>query len=157
LKLRTFLHVGEKTPPDALHPIQGALPDLKLVWQPSMQLLEVLSSSANFAIIEPFAGGGVCVVGDVGRDATVFAACVGLCGFAACFGAWTVMLGSWLAGPVAVCATAVPLSNTVVRTARAEGATRLDDSLITRYPKSGNECRPGADAVSRVQPAFPKK
>jgi len=59
LKLRAFLHVGEKTPPDALHPIQGALPDLKLVWQPSVQLLEVFSSAANFVIIEPVAGGGV--------------------------------------------------------------------------------------------------
>jgi hypothetical protein len=78
----------------------------------------------------------------VGRAATVFATCLcGLAsGLAAGFGATTVMLGSWLV--VAVCEAAVPLSNTVDRTARAEGATRLDDILITRSPKSGNECRP---------------
>src|SRR5580765_995456 len=52
------------------------------------------------------------------------------------------MLGSWLVGPVALCEAAVPFSNTVDRTARAEGATRLDDILIIRSPKSGNECRP---------------
>jgi hypothetical protein len=114
-----------------------------------MQLLEVLSSSANFAIIEPFAGGGVCVVGDVVRDATVFATRVGLCGLATCFGATTVMLGSWLAGPVAVCEAAVPLSNTVDRTATAEGATRLDDIFITRSPKFGNKCRPRLEHARR--------
>ena len=80
----------------------------------------------------------------VGRAATVFAtggACLcGLAtGLAAGFGATTVMLGSWLV--VAVCEAAVPFSNTVDRTARAEGATRLDDILITGSPKSGDQCR----------------
>ena len=44
------------------------------------------------------------------------------------------MLGSGLAGLVAVCEAAVPLSHTVDSTAMAEGATRLDDILITRFP-----------------------
>jgi hypothetical protein len=109
-----------------------------------VQLLEVFSSAAILAITEPGAGWAVVdgdwAAGDVGRAATAFAtggAC--LCGlttgFAACIGAWTVMLGSWSAGRVEVCEAAVPLSNTVDRTATAEGATRLDDTLITRSPK----------------------
>jgi hypothetical protein len=79
-----------------------------------------------------FATGGACLCGLV-------------TGLATCFGAWIVMLGSWLAGPVAVCEAAVPLSNTFDRTAIAEGATRLDDILITRSPKSGDQCRPGEE------------
>jgi hypothetical protein len=59
--LATFLHVAEKlnSPPVVEHPFQGWLPYLKLVWQPSVQLLEVFSSAASFAIVESFAGGGV--------------------------------------------------------------------------------------------------
>jgi hypothetical protein len=55
-----------------------------------------------------------------------------------------------------VCEAAVPLrphNNEVDRIATAEGATRLDDILTTRSPKSGNKRRPGADTVSRIQPA----
>jgi hypothetical protein len=52
MKLRTFLHMGEKTSADAEHPFQGALPCLKFVWQPSLQLLLVFSSWANFANVE---------------------------------------------------------------------------------------------------------
>jgi hypothetical protein len=59
LKLRTFLHVGEKVSPVEEHPFQGWLPYLKLDWQPSVQLLLVLSSWASFAMTEPGAGGGV--------------------------------------------------------------------------------------------------
>jgi hypothetical protein len=47
-----------------------------------------------------------------------------------------------------VCDMAVPPgahSNTVDRIATAEGATRLDDTLMTHSPKSGRKCRPGAD------------
>jgi hypothetical protein len=36
------------------------LPYLKLVWQPSVQLLLVLSSSASFAIVEFGAADGFC-------------------------------------------------------------------------------------------------
>jgi hypothetical protein len=58
LKLRTFLHVVDKvkSPDDPEHPFQGWLPYLKLVWQPSVQLLEVFSSAASLAITEPCAG-----------------------------------------------------------------------------------------------------
>ena len=93
-----------------------------------------------------FATGGACLCGLTTGSAR--------CGRATCFGAWTVMLGSWLVGPVAVCEAAVPLrphNNAVDRIATAEGATRLDDILTTRSPKSG----PGADTVPNIQPAVP--
>jgi len=75
------------------------------------------------------------VAGDVGRAATVFAtggAC--LCGLTTGFGlatcgAWTVMLGSWLVGLVAVCDAAVPLSSAVDRIATAKGTTNPDDFM----------------------------
>ena len=77
-------------------------------------------------------------------------------GLALCSGAVTVTLGSVELG--AVCEAAVPLrphNNEVDRIATAEGATRVDDILITRTPKSGNQRRPGADTVSRIRPAVP--
>ena len=85
----------------------------------------------------------------------MFANCGGLCGglatglfgLAACFGATTVTVGS-VADEPPVCDMAVPPgahSNTVDRIATAEGATRLDDTLMTHSPKSGHKCRPGAD------------
>jgi hypothetical protein len=40
------------------HPFQGWLPYLKLVAQPSEQLLAVLSIAASFAITESLAGTG---------------------------------------------------------------------------------------------------
>jgi hypothetical protein len=88
----------------------------------------------------------------------------GLCGlttgFATCFGAWTVMLGSWLVGPVAVCEAAVPLSNTATRKATVEGATRLDDIVITRSPtcrlRSGLRYLFRFSAVTRNLPAVIK-
>jgi hypothetical protein len=56
--LPTFLQVVDnvKSPDDPEHPFHGWLPDLKLVWQPSVQLLEVFSSAAILAITEPDAG-----------------------------------------------------------------------------------------------------
>jgi hypothetical protein len=62
--LPTFLHVGEKANSAAVveHPFQGWLPYLKLVTQPSVQLLEVLSIAAILAITEP--GAGFCAVVD---------------------------------------------------------------------------------------------
>jgi hypothetical protein len=50
------VHVDEKVeyhPPEKLHPTQGALPDLKLVSQPPLQLLLDFSSLASFPNIEP--------------------------------------------------------------------------------------------------------
>jgi hypothetical protein len=50
LKLPTFLHVVDSAgQADTLHPFQGALPVLKLVEQPSMQLVFILSSLAILA------------------------------------------------------------------------------------------------------------
>ena len=105
--------------PDALHPIQGLSPDLKLVTQPPTQLPLIFSSLRIFAIIDSCAAVNG-VVGDVGRDATLFATrvglcggfavCCGLCGLTICFGAWTVMLGSeGVVAAVVVCDIAVPL------------------------------------------------
>jgi hypothetical protein len=62
-----LLHVDEKVefhPPDSLQPNQGALPDLKLVAQPPLQLLAALSSLAILGIIGPCAADGVCAVDD---------------------------------------------------------------------------------------------
>jgi hypothetical protein len=140
LKLRPFLHVVDKvkSPDEPEHPFQGWLPYLKLVWQPSMQLLEVFSSAAIFAITEPCAGAVVRGIGDVGRDATVFATCGGLAtgpyGLATRFGATTETAGSVVDEPP-VCDMAVPPgvhSNTVDRIATVEGAIRLDDTLMIR-------------------------
>jgi hypothetical protein len=141
LKLRPFLHVAEKMSPVVEHPFQGWLPYLKLVWQPSVQLLEVFSSAAILAMTEPCEGAVVWGVGDVGRDATVFATRGGLCGglatclygLATCFGASTVTPGSW------VCDIAAPLrphNNAADRIAPAEGAPRLDEILMTRSSNS---------------------
>ena len=49
------VHVAEKVeeyPADSLHPIQASLPVLPLVWQPPLQLLEILSSLASFSNVE---------------------------------------------------------------------------------------------------------
>jgi hypothetical protein len=149
LKLAAFLHVVDKTKlPGAKHPIQGWLPDLKLVGQPSAQLLlallAIFSSAANLAITAPGAGSG-----DNGRYADLLAACdlcgglaIRLCCLANCFGAKTVTLGSEELGLVCDIAAPVRLhSNAVDRMATAEDAIRLDDILITRSPETGRKCR----------------
>jgi hypothetical protein len=63
----------------------------------------------------------------------VFARCFGAKGLATCFGASTVTLGSEEAGPVAVCDVAGPHSKIVDKTATTEGATKLDDNLMTMF------------------------
>jgi hypothetical protein len=130
--------------PDAEHPTQGRPLDGRLDWQPPSQLLTLRSILRSFSSTDSFPA-----VGDVPRDTVrltvlrVTARCWGLCDLATGFGAWTVMLGRAVGAELgSVRDIAVPLSNTVDRTARAEGATRLDDILITRSPKSGNKCRP---------------
>ena len=88
----------------------------------------------------------IAAAGDVRRDATVFATRADLCGlttgrYGARLGASTVMLGSGVAEPVAVCDIAVPLgphSNEIDKIAIAEGANRPDDILMRRSPKSGH-------------------
>ena len=112
-------------------------------------MLEVFSSAAILAITGPGAadgvralGDGVLALGDVRRDATVFAAGFGLSGLATCLGASTVMLGSAVAELVAVCDMAVPLgphNNAVDRIATAEGATRL---LMTCLPNPDGNAAP---------------
>ena len=139
--MRLSLHVAEKgpvvcPPPDSLHPTQGALPCLRLDSQPPLQLLATFSSLAILPNIESGAGDGfcavdVCAVDGVRRDAAVFATCFGLCGLATCFGASIVMEGSGAAEPVAVCDAAGPHSKTVANTPAAEGATTLNENLMT--------------------------
>src|SRR3954463_7995273 len=91
------------------------------------------------------------------KPAPVFAARSCLCGgLALCSGAVTVTLGRGELG--VVCEAAVPLSphnNEVDRIATVECATRLADILITRSPKSGPKCRPGANTVPPTQLAVP--
>jgi hypothetical protein len=130
--------------PDAEHPTQGRPFDGKLDAQPPSQLLTLRSILRSFSSTDSSPA-----VGDVPRDTVrltvlrVTARGCGLCGLATGFGAWTVMLGRAVASERgSVRDIAVPLSNTVDRTARAEGATRLDDILITRSLKSGSKCRP---------------
>jgi hypothetical protein len=162
LKLRTFLHVVEKMSPVVEHPFQGWLPCLKLVWQPSVQLLEVRSSAASFAITESFAGAGCCALGAAdgtrapGWDAAELATRAGRCGLAAAlcglatfFGASIVTPGSW------VCDRAAPLgphNNAADSIATAEGATKPADIFMTRPPKSGRKSRSGAGILPHVQP-----
>src|ERR1700759_830111 len=156
LKLRTFLHVGEKRSPVEEHPFQGWLPYLKLDWQPSVQLLLVRSISLSFAMTEPCVGVRVAVsrAGAVRRPARVFAIRSGLCGgLASGFGATTVTLGS--VEPGVVCDIAAPVrlhSNAVDRIATAADATKLDDIVIL-VPPNPDFRRPGADTASRIQPA----
>jgi hypothetical protein len=124
---------------DAEHPTQGRPLDGRLDWQPPSQLLTPRSILRSFSSTDSSPA-----VGDVPRDTVrltvlrVTARCWGLCDLATGFGAWTVMLGRAVGAELgSVRDIAVPLSNTVDRTARAEGATRLDDILITRTPQSG--------------------
>ena len=137
--------------PDAEHPTQGRPFDGKLDAQPPSQLLTLRSILRSFSSTDSSPAGG-----DVPRDTERFtvlrvtARCCGLCGLATDFGAWTVMLGRAVgSGRGSVRDIAVPLSNTVDKTATAEGATRLDDILITRSLKSGDSV-PSADTMSRV-------
>jgi hypothetical protein len=68
-----FLHVDDNAgQPEDEHPRQGALPVLKLVWQPSTQLPEIRSRLASFAMTDVGAANVVAsegsLVGDVRRD-----------------------------------------------------------------------------------------
>src|SRR6185437_9490937 len=60
-------------------------------------------------------------------------------GLATCFGASTVMLGSDLTEPVGVSDAAGPHSKTVDKTAKAEGAAKPDDNLMTCRPNPGRK------------------
>jgi len=75
-------------------------------------------------------------VDNVWRDPPVFARCFGA--VAACFGASTVTLGSEEAGPVAVCDVAGLHSAILDTIATTEGATKLDDNLMTMFSPGGH-------------------
>jgi hypothetical protein len=83
----------------------------------------------------------------------VLAAGLGLCGLATCFGASTVTVGSREAKSVAVCDTAGPHSKTVDKIATAEGATKIDDSLMTISPRE-RTCRPNVCALQLIAEIF---
>jgi hypothetical protein len=132
-----FLHVDEYAPLDPEHPTQGALPDLKLVWQPPTQLPVAFASLVSSGNIGDADGVGVLgdVVGDMVLRAT--ARCFGFCGVATCFGASTTTLGSEVVAPpegVAVCDSAVSLrphnSSAIDKTPAARPATKSDETFI---------------------------
>jgi hypothetical protein len=117
-----------------LHPTQGALPDFKLVSQPPLQLLLACSSLAIFPCIESGNAVDTETTNDTGR--VRFSTCAGLCGFAT---RSTAMRGSEGVESVEGCDAAGTHSNTVANTTAAEGATTLDDNLMTISPS----CRDG--------------
>lgn len=175
-----FLQVVEKTSPDPEHPFQAWLPCLKLVAQPSAQLLLSRSSLASFAIVDSVPADGVWAAGDGRRDATRFggssgldgaATCSGLDGLATasglyelatgfglydlvtCFGAMTVTPGSG----VAPCDSAAPLrlhSNAADKPAMAKGAAKVEHNRMTVSPIPGRACRPHADAITQFSQSF---
>jgi hypothetical protein len=162
--VRLSLHVAEKgpvvwSPPDSLHPTQGALPCGRLDSQPPLQLLATFSSLEILPNIESGAGDGVRAADDLRRDAPVFATCFGLFGLATCFGASTVMWGSGLAESVAVCDAAGPHSKTVDKTATAEGAIKLDDNLMTCPPNADGNVVPTSARYHtfRIRPRASKR
>lgn len=112
------------------------MPCRKLDAQPPLQLLARASRLAILAIGEPGAYVGVRAddvpaVDAVRRGAVVLAPRSDTCGFAACFGASTVMGGSVAAEPIGICDAAGAHSKTVDKAAMVEGTTRLDDNLMT--------------------------
>jgi hypothetical protein len=95
----------------------------------------------------------VWAVDDIRRDAPLLATGLDLRGLATCFGASTVILGSWEAESVAVCDTAGPHSKTVDKIVTAEGATKLDDNLMT-ISSPGRTCRPNACTLQLLAEIF---
>lgn len=114
-----FRHVVDSAgQPDAEHPRHGALPVLKLVWQPSTQLPEMLSSFASLVMTDVGAANvalsDVSVVGDDWRCTAprATAGCrIGLLRLGVWLGASTVTLGSVvgeLVAGVIACETVMP-------------------------------------------------
>jgi hypothetical protein len=97
-------------------------------------------------VSRPYTGGSLADATDV-RGETVLRAIAcrpGFFGLSNCLGASTTTSGSEVTPPTRgpVCDIAGPVrlhSNAVDRIATAEGATRLDDILMTRSPKSGHQ------------------
>ncbi|WP_461356481.1 hypothetical protein [Bradyrhizobium sp. USDA 4454] len=124
--------------------------------QPPLQLLATFSSAAILPSTVSGAGAGgravddlVWAVRDLRCGTPMVAACVGRFGRAAGLGASTVMDGSGFAE--SVCDAAGPHSNTIDKTAAAEGATKPDDNLMTCPPKAGTEqpSREGHGSIDR--------
>jgi hypothetical protein len=144
LKLPVFRHVDDNMPLEPEHPCQGALPVLKLVWQPPAQLLVAFASLASFAVTDSGAADGTSVVGDVWRATVLWVTVLratALCFvLVTCSGASTVTPGSRVAEPVAVCDIAAPLrphSNPIETMATVELATKSDESLIAMSSQMG--------------------
>ena len=120
----------------------------KLDAQPPLQLLATFSSLAILPKgesgdgVRAIAGRAVAdrvrPVDEVRCDASVLTTGFGL---AVCFGASTVTEGSGAGELVAVCAAAGPHSKIVDKTAKAEGATNLDDNFMTMSSR-GRASRP---------------
>lgn len=134
-----FLHVDDNAgQPEDEHPRQGALPVLKLVWQPSTQLPEIPSRLASFAMTDVGAANVVVsegsLVGDVrcGAVTRTVARCVGCLCLGVWLGASTVMLGSTPASPEdgAVAENAVPLRPHVNSAMLEQARTRFDENLM---------------------------
>jgi hypothetical protein len=100
---------------------------LKLFSQPPLQLLLAFSSLAIFPCIESGKVVGASTTNDTGR--VRFSTGAGRCGGFATRS--TEMTGSEGVDSVVGCDTAGPHSKTVANTAAAEGATTLDDNLMT--------------------------
>jgi len=132
---------------DAEHPTQGRLPDGKLDWQPSAQLLDSLSSLWSLSNTDPSPVDGVVVVGDVRCDAVrrrtvprTNGRCVGLCGLTPGFGACTVMLGRevWPEGSVSAIAAPLRLNSIIAvdAMAMARCEKKRDENFIVMSPIS---------------------
>jgi hypothetical protein len=125
------------------------LPDLKLVSQPPLQLLLAFSSVASFPCIESGKAVDIRTLNDTGR--VRFATCVGRCGGFATRS--TEMTGSEGVESVVGCDTAGPHSKTVANTAAAEGATTLDDNLMTISSSSRDGHAAPMNAQPHLEPA----
>jgi hypothetical protein len=136
---------------------------LKLVSHPPLQLLADLSSLASFPMFESGAydvARPVWLDDDVPRETAVLVTradlcevATGRCGLATGFGASTVTLGSWAAGPAVICDNAVLLrlhSSAVDRSAIAEVAANLDDVLMTISHHPEQTFRPDECTVPHI-------
>lgn len=137
-----FRHVVDNAgQPDAEHPRQGALPVLKLVWQPSTQLPEMLSSFASLVVTDVGAANiavsDVSVVGDDWRRTAPRATLgcrIGLLRLCVWLGASTVTAGSVvgeLVADVAACETTMPPGPQVDSAMQEQARARRDKDLMT--------------------------
>jgi len=138
-----FRHVVDNAgQPDTEHPRQGALPVLKLVWQPSTQLPEMLSSFASLVMTDVGAASvvatDVSVDGDDWRGTALLRATAGcwirLLRLGVWLGASTVTAGSVVAELVAdvvACEMAIPPGPYVNSAMQEQARARRDKDLMT--------------------------